>query len=122
MDDLTADLLQSLVTNRVAESDRLEYKRELPGTRAKDHRDYLGDVTAFANLAGGLILYGDSEPDVIDRDDLLVTETMIGSFPERGGKMDSLLRPQFDAVWQAVGLTRSRKFNTDGLHEDRPWR
>jgi hypothetical protein len=50
--------LEALIANGVGESVTLEYKRELPGDTDKDKRDFLADVTAFANTDGGVLLYG----------------------------------------------------------------
>jgi hypothetical protein len=50
--------LQALVDNGVAESHLIEYKAELPGGNDRDRKDFLADVSAFANSGGGCILYG----------------------------------------------------------------
>jgi hypothetical protein len=42
----------------VAESRYLDYKERLPGDSDEDKRELLADVTAFANTAGGDLLYG----------------------------------------------------------------
>ena len=55
---LTAGDIRALVDNGVAESQVVEYKRELPGSADADKREFLADVSAFANTAGGCILYG----------------------------------------------------------------
>lgn len=56
--DLTAEDLSALVTAKAPESVELEYKVELPGTADSDKKEYLADVSAFANTAGGVLLYG----------------------------------------------------------------
>ncbi len=59
----------ALVDGRVPESRTLEYKRELPGGRDDDKREFLADVSALANSEGGVILYGmDTERDDAGRD------------------------------------------------------
>jgi len=50
--------LRVLVDNQVRESKRIEYKNELPGRRNQDRREFLADVTSFANASGGDLLYG----------------------------------------------------------------
>ena len=42
----------------MAESRYLDYKERLPGDSDEDKRELLADVTAFANTAGGDLLYG----------------------------------------------------------------
>jgi hypothetical protein len=53
----TADI-RALLENGVAESQIVEYKRELPAGADADKREFLADVSAFANTAGGCLLYG----------------------------------------------------------------
>ncbi|MBN2560399.1 MAG: ATP-binding protein [Phycisphaerae bacterium] len=53
--------VQSLVDNGVPEGRTLEYKRELPGGSDDDKREFLADVSAFANAGGGDIVYGVAE-------------------------------------------------------------
>lgn len=59
--DVTPEDLQRLVMNRVAESRSIEYKQALPGGADADKREFLGDVSAFANAVGGDLLYGVTE-------------------------------------------------------------
>ena len=53
--------LEKLLENSVAESRTIEYKRELPGGTGSDKKEFLADVSAFANTLGGDLLYGISE-------------------------------------------------------------
>lgn len=50
--------LQRLIDNQVSEGRDLEFKRELPGGNDEASREFLADVTAFANAQGGDIIYG----------------------------------------------------------------
>lgn len=50
--------IEALIVARRVEDKQLEYKSELPGNSEKDKREFLADVCAFANGAGGDILYG----------------------------------------------------------------
>ena len=75
-DQITAADIASLVTSRVPESDRIEYKKELPA-KAKGKRDpwmdgqpkigdhaknqILKEVVSFANAYGGLLVLGMEE-------------------------------------------------------------
>jgi hypothetical protein len=47
-----------LRTNGVAEGRQLDYKEQLPISSDDDKREFLGDVTSFANTAGGDLIYG----------------------------------------------------------------
>jgi len=53
--------IDALVTNGHAEDRRIEYKQQLPGATDEEKREFLADVSAFANAGGGDILYGVAE-------------------------------------------------------------
>jgi predicted HTH transcriptional regulator len=52
-----ADLL-ALISNGVMEGKMIEFKRELPGGQDADKKEFLGDVSSFANTTGGDLLFG----------------------------------------------------------------
>jgi hypothetical protein len=53
--------IDELISNEEPESRNLDYKQELPGGKDEDKKEFLADVSSFANAAGGHILYGISE-------------------------------------------------------------
>ncbi len=53
-----ADDLQALVDEKCSEGPDLEFKAEAPGGGERADREFLADVTAFANARGGHIVYG----------------------------------------------------------------
>lgn len=50
--------LQALIDNQVSERKTIEYKQSLPSNSDKDKREFLADVSSFANAAGGHLIYG----------------------------------------------------------------
>lgn len=58
LDLITPEDLERLVSNGIQESRSLEYKEYLPGTADEDKREFLADVSAFANSSGGDLLFG----------------------------------------------------------------
>jgi hypothetical protein len=58
LDAVRAQDLQDLVDNEVIEKTTLDYKRDLPGPTHTDKKEFLRDVSSFANTAGGHIVYG----------------------------------------------------------------
>jgi len=50
--------IDALITDRVRESKTLEYKQELPGGADKHKKEFLADISSFANASGGDILFG----------------------------------------------------------------
>src|SRR6266540_626883 len=55
---ITESDLQRLIDNEVAETRTIEYKLALPGTRDAERKEFLADVSSFANANGGDLLYG----------------------------------------------------------------
>jgi hypothetical protein len=53
--------LQALVDNQVSERKTIEYKEALPGNADGDKKEFLADVSSFANASGGDLIYGISE-------------------------------------------------------------
>lgn len=50
--------LQSLVDNKVLEGKMIEYKESLPGNTDSEKKEFLADVSSFANAAGGCLIFG----------------------------------------------------------------
>lgn len=92
-DKPTAELnegdVRRLVDARVREGRQLEYKRELPGQGDSEKREFLADVTSFANAAGGFIVYGIEEQggEAVDVPGISVTDA-----DAETQRLDSLLR------------------------------
>ena len=60
-DDVTCEHLVSLISNRVSEGRDIECKRDAPQRSDSAKREFLADVSSFANANGGLLIYGVSE-------------------------------------------------------------
>lgn len=58
LDQITKADIESLVENEVGEGKNIDYKLELPGRSDGDKKDFLADVTSFANSGGGDIIFG----------------------------------------------------------------
>lgn len=52
-----ADLL-ALISNAVSEGRTIDYKRELPGNSDGEKKEFLADVSSFANTSGGDLIFG----------------------------------------------------------------
>src|SRR5690349_7264615 len=61
LDDIVEQDLIDLVTEQVGESLVVDYKLSLPGGRDSEKKEFLADVTSFANAAGGHLVYGMDE-------------------------------------------------------------
>ena len=65
IEQITKDDLQTLIDNKQVECKTVEYKQALPGNSDKDKKEFLADVSSFANASGGDLIYGiteDKEP------------------------------------------------------------
>jgi len=58
---ITVEDLIALVTNQVPEDQNLEYKSLLSLKIASEKKEFLQDVSSFANCKGGIIIYGIGE-------------------------------------------------------------
>jgi hypothetical protein len=56
--DVTPAHIQSLIDSDVAENQMLEYKSELPSRQSDQKREFLYDIAAMANGAGGDFVFG----------------------------------------------------------------
>jgi hypothetical protein len=65
MEMIDQDLFQSLIDDKVGESKTVEYKSELPGRTDSDKKEFLYDVSSFANASGGFIFFGIKAKDGI---------------------------------------------------------
>lgn len=61
IDQITAADIQSLIDNGVSERRTLDYKQALPGNSDGERKEFLADVTSFANASGGDLCFGITE-------------------------------------------------------------
>jgi hypothetical protein len=60
--------LERLIENQVSEGRDLDFKRDLPGGKDDETREFLADVTALANAQGGHIIFGMDEANGVATD------------------------------------------------------
>lgn len=68
--------IQELKEAGIEEGKTIEYKRECPGTRDDEKREFLADISSFANTEGGDIIYG------VDEDKGVITDVLGVSSPD----------------------------------------
>ena len=61
LDQITEADLRILLSTPVYENSVLDYKEQLPGDSSSEKKEFLYDITSFANSGGGELLYGISE-------------------------------------------------------------
>lgn len=60
-DSIEESDLQDLIDSQVSEGKTTDYKEALPGRSDPDKKEFLADVSSFANASGGHIVYGMKE-------------------------------------------------------------
>jgi hypothetical protein len=78
LNDLTHAHIQNLIDSEVAESLTLEYKRELPSGNSEQKKEFLYDIAAMANAAGGDILYGIADRKGEDKQNTGIADRVAG--------------------------------------------
>lgn len=63
LEDVTIDDLNELIANKVAERKVIDYKAELKIGSDAERKEFLADISSFANAAGGVLLFGVTEDD-----------------------------------------------------------
>jgi len=61
--EITLSDIEALCQNAISEGQRLDFKLKLSAQTIKEKRDFLADVSAFANASGGDIVFGIREQD-----------------------------------------------------------
>jgi hypothetical protein len=56
LDSIDENDLQDLIDHEVPEGKTIEYKKSLPGNKDKDKKEFLSDVSSFANAIGSKLL------------------------------------------------------------------
>src|ERR1700730_9434315 len=65
--EATKEDVLALLSNEVTEDRSLDYKQALPGNADAERKEFLADVSSFANAAGGDIVFGVVEQRVDGR-------------------------------------------------------
>lgn len=57
-EDIRKSDIDFLIDNKIGEIKTLEYKEKLPGSQDSDKKEFLADISSFANSSGGDVIYG----------------------------------------------------------------
>lgn len=53
--------LQALIDNKISEGKTIDYKEKLSGNSDADKKEFLYDISSFANASGGYLIFGITE-------------------------------------------------------------
>ncbi|MFA5192462.1 MAG: ATP-binding protein [Verrucomicrobiia bacterium] len=99
-DQIEKSDIEALVTNQVPEGRSLDYKEQLCGQSPDDKREFLYDVSSFANTSGGDLIYGVREKRDSDGKPTGIPETACGLVNLNADieirRMESLVRDGID--------------------------
>lgn len=102
--------IQSLIANSVSEGRTIEYKRELPGNSDAEKKEFLADVSSFANTSGGDVVYGVEEAKGVP---IATAGLAISDLDQETRRLDSILadglEPRIRYEVKAIPLAESRK-------------
>lgn len=91
INDITEADLQALIDNNVLEGKTIEYKRELPSNSDSSKKEFLADVTSFANASGGDLIFGIEEDTTTHNHGSLIG-LGVDSIDEEKTRLDNIIR------------------------------
>ena len=91
IDQITEEDLQALIDNSVLEGKTIEYKQSLPSNSDSDKKEFLADISSFANASGGDLIYG-----ILEDRDTGIPKTLEGltieNVDQEISRLDSMIR------------------------------
>lgn len=105
--------LQDLIDNVVLEGKAIEYKAVLPGDTPDEKKEFLADVSSFANAGGGDIIFGITEDRATREPKSLDGVELTNSVDQEKARLDNMLRdgvePRMPTVHiQPIPLSNSK--------------
>lgn len=110
--DITIQDFQTLIDNGVPEGKSIEYKQDLKLLQDNDKKEFLYDVSSFANASGGDLIFGIKE----DRESGLPEEIVgvsITNVDEEIRKIENLIR---DGIAPRLAGIEVRTYNLENAH------
>lgn len=91
IDQITEQDLLDLIENSVIESKTIEYKQSLPGNSDSEKKEFLADISSFANASGGDLVYGIIE-DETTREPKTLEGVLAEKLDQEIARLDSMTR------------------------------
>jgi hypothetical protein len=97
--------IRGLITNAKLEDKMLEYKQALVINQDKDKKEFLADVSSFANADGGVIIYGLSEKDGVPHEIVGIAEKDLdGLLQKIDGLLQNGIQPRIKHTVKTIAL------------------
>ena len=103
LERISKDDLQALIDNKVLEYKTIEYKKEQPGNSDSDKKEFLADVTSFANASGGDLIYG-IEQEAENGFPKTLLGLNVRNIDEEKSRLDNLIRTGIQPRLPSVNL------------------
>lgn len=91
VEDIEESDLQYLIDNEIIETKILDYKGELPGNTDSKKKEFLADVSSFANASGGDLIYGITEDRSIGKPQGLLNGLTILNIDDIKLRLDNII-------------------------------
>ena len=89
LDQINLDDLRQLQANAVAESKTIEYKQKLPTNLESARKEFLADISSFANASGGDLIFGITEKGGVPKS---IDGVEVENVDEAIGKYENIVR------------------------------
>lgn len=110
LEDITEDDLTALIDNKVREGRTIDYKRELPGGNDASKKEYLADVSSFANTSGGDLIFGMNEVEAFPTEIVGIQSSDLDNVILRLEQiLDSGLMPRIRRHLRVIGCSDDKK-------------
>ena len=114
-DEIDSDTIKSLIDGGASESVHLEFKRETYGNADADKKEFLKDITAFANTLGGHLIIG------IDENDGVATSAkpISGNIDDELQRLENMARTGIEPTITGLRIKRIDNENIIVIHVPR---
>jgi hypothetical protein len=93
IEDITLETLRQLIEDKVPEGKALDYKRDRIGYKDSEKKEFLQDVSSFANTNGGHMIIGMDEGDEEERGfPTSIVGFEVKSIDEEKGRLENIIR------------------------------
>jgi len=92
IDQIIENDLKALIDNSVLEGKTIEYKQSLPSNSDSDKKEFLADISSFANASGGDLIYGIIENRNTGDTKITLEGLIIENIDQEINRLDSMIR------------------------------